>query len=338
VEPILNSQFLILLGGVVLRELVLGVDLGGTKILAGIADTNGIILEKKQVLTPAGAEPGQVLDVIIDCATELLKVCQVKEEEIKGIAVATPGPLSYPEGVVRNSPNLGWKRVNFKEELIQRIGRPIIVEKDTNMAAWGEYYFGRRRGCGDLLYITVSTGVGGGIICAGELYRGHIGGAGEVGHMVVETGGAICNCGRRGCLEALASGSAVSQRLEEMVKEGQGRGILACTTPGEHPGPPEVGMAARQGDEEARLLLAQVAEYLGVGIANLVNIFNPRAVILGGGMMLGLKDLLLEPIQNHVYEHVFSLNREDLVVECTTLGNDIVLYGCVAAVNKGGIE
>ncbi|HHV15474.1 MAG TPA: ROK family protein, partial [Gelria sp.] len=193
-----------------MRELVLGVDLGGTKILAGIADTNGIILEKKQVLTPAGAEPGQVLDVIIDYATELRKVCQVKEEEIKGIAVATPGPLSYPEGVVRNSPNLGWKRVNFKEELIQRIGRPIIVEKDTNMAAWGEYYFGRRRGCGDLLYITVSTGVGGGIICAGELYRGHIGGAGEVGHMVVETGGAICNCGRRGCLEALASGSAVS--------------------------------------------------------------------------------------------------------------------------------
>ena len=317
-----------------MRKLVIGVDLGGTKILAGIANTNGTILGKKRVLTPAGADPDQVLDVIIECIRELQRTCQVREEEIKGIAVATPGPLSFPDGVVRDSPNLGWERVNFKEELIRRIGKPVIVEKDTNMAALGEYYFGRQRGCGDLLYITVSTGVGGGIICDGKVYRGHLGGAGEIGHMVIETGGATCNCGCRGCLEALASGSAITGRLDEMVKQGQGQGVLACTTPGEAPGPRELGIATRQGDEEARLLLSQVAEYLGIGIANLVNIFNPRAVILGGGMMLGLKDLLLTPIQNYVYEHVFSLNREDLIVECTSLGDDIVLYGCVAAVLK----
>jgi glucokinase len=321
-----------------LRELVVGVDLGGTKILAGIADSNGTILGKKRVLTPVGADPDQVLDVIVDCITELLRVYQVKEEKIRGVAVASPGPLSFPEGVVRDSPNLGWERVNLKQELIRRIGRPVIVEKDTNMAVLGEYYFGRQRGCGDLLYITVSTGVGGGVVCAGELYRGHAGGASEIGHMVVEAGGLTCNCGRQGCLEALASGSAIARRLDEMVKQGQGLGILACTTPGEHPGPRELGMAARQGDKEARLLLSQVAEYLGIGIANLVNIFNPRAVILGGGMMLGLKDLLLEPVQNYVYKHIFSLNRDNLVVECTSLGDDVVLYGCVAAVLMRGNE
>lgn len=315
-----------------MRELVVGVDLGGTKILAGIADTSGNILGKKRVLTPAGANPDQVLDIIMDITTDLIKVCGVKEEEIRGIAVATPGPLSFPEGVVRNSPNLGWEWVNLKEELIWRTGRPVIVEKDTNMAVLGEYYFGRQRGCGNLLYVTVSTGVGGGVVCAGELYRGHGGGASEVGHMVVEAGGAACNCGRRGCLEALASGSAIARRLDMMIKQGQGQGILACTKPGEYPGPRELGMAARQGDKEARLLLSQVADYLGIGIANLVNIFNPRAVILGGGMMLGLKDLLLEPVRTYVYEHVFGLNREDLIIECTSLGDDIVLYGCVAAV------
>lgn len=313
---------------------MVGVDLGGTKILAGIADSNGNILGKKRLLTPVGADPDQVLDVIVDCITELLRVYQVKEEKIRGVAVASPGPLSFPEGVVRDSPNLGWERVNLKEELIRRIGRPVIVEKDTNMAVLGEYYFGRQRGCGDLLYITVSTGVGGGVVCAGELYRGHAGGASEIGHMVVEAGGLTCNCGRQGCLEALASGSAIARRLDEMVKHGQGQGILACTTPGEHPGPRELGMAARQGDKEARLLLSQVADYLGIGIANLVNIFNPQAIILGGGMMLGLKDLLLEPVQNYVYEHIFSLNRDNLVVECTSLGDDIVLYGCVAAVMR----
>ncbi|NLX01992.1 MAG: ROK family protein [Syntrophomonadaceae bacterium] len=317
-----------------MRELVVGVDLGGTKILAGIADSNGNILGKKRILTPVGADPDHVLDVIVDYITELLRVYQVQKEEIRGVAVATPGPLSFPEGVVRNSPNLGWQRVNLKQELIRRTGRPIIVEKDTNMAVLGEYYFGRQRGCGDLLYITVSTGVGGGVVCAGELYRGHAGGAGEIGHMVVEAGGVTCNCGRQGCLEALASGNAIARRLDEMVKQGQGQGILTCTTPGEHPGPRELGMAARQGDKEARLLLSQVTDYLGIGIANLVNIFNPQAIILGGGMMLGLKDLLLEPVQNYVYEHIFSLNRDNLVVECTSLGDDIVLYGCVAAVMR----
>jgi glucokinase len=321
-----------------LRKLVVGVDLGGTKILAGIADINGTILGKKRVLTPAGADPDQVLDVIIECATELLRVYQVQEEEIEGIAVATPGPLSFPEGIVRDSPNLDWEQVHFKEELMRRTGKRIIVEKDTNMAVLGEYYFGRQRGCGDLLYITVSTGIGGGIICAGEVYRGHLGSAGEFGHMVVETGGAVCNCGRRGCLEALASGSAIARRLEQMVEQGKGRGILNCAKPGEHPGPRELGIAVRQGDEEARLLLSQVTRYLGIGIANLVNIFNPRAIILGGGMMLGLKDLLLEPVRTYVYKHVFSLNREDLIIECTSLSDDIVLYGCVAAVlnNKNG--
>ena len=321
-----------------MRELVVGVDLGGTKILAGIADTNGNILEKKRVFTPVGADPDQVLDVIINCSTELLRVCRVREQEIKGIAVATPGPLSFPEGVVRNSPNLNWERVNFKEELIRRMGQSVIVEKDTNMAVLGEYYFGRQSECGDLLYITVSTGVGGGVICAGKLYRGHGGGAGEVGHMVVEAGGVVCNCGRRGCLEALASGSAIARRLDEMVKQGQGQCILACTAAGEQPGPRELGMAARQGDKEAILLLSQVAEYLGIGIANLVNIFNPRAVILGGGMMLGLRDLLLEPVQTYVNKNVFSLNRQDLLVECTSLGDDIVLYGCVAAILMRGNE
>lgn len=321
-----------------MRELVVGVDLGGTKILAGIIDTDGTILEKKRLLTPVGADPDQVLETIIDCVTELLGVCQVSQGEIRGIAVATPGPLSFPDGVIRNSPNLGWERVNFKEELIRRTGRPVIVEKDTNMAVLGEYHFGHQRGCGNLLYITVSTGIGGGIICNGKIYRGHIGGAGEIGHMVVESGGVVCNCGRRGCLEALASGSAITRRLSEMVKQGQGQGILACTTAGENPGPPELGTAARQGDEEARMLLSQVAGCLGIGIANLVNVFNPQAIILGGGMMLGLKDLLLQPIQTYVYKHVFGLNQEDLVVECTSLGDDIVLYGCVAAVLMRGNE
>lgn len=316
-----------------MRELVLAIDLGATKILFGIARKDGTILEKTRIFTPTGGDSNQVLNAIADGASELLQACGVGEEEISGVALATPGPLAFPEGVVRDSPNLGWRRVELKEELCQRLGCPVIVEKDTNMAVLGEYYYGRCAKSKELLYVTVSTGVGAGIVAAGRLYRGRIGGAGEIGHIVIEPGGVECKCGRRGCLEALISGAAIARQLDEMVKQGRGQGILACTAPGERPGPRELGMAARQGDRESSLLVAQVVEYLGIGIANLVNILNPEAIILGGGVMLGLKDLLLEPVQDYVYQNAFALNREDLVIECTELGDDIVLYGCIAAVN-----
>lgn len=317
-----------------MRELILGVDLGGTKILSGIAAKDGFILGKSRRLTPVGADPQQVIDTIIDDTAKLQEKSQVREEEITAVVIATPGPLAFPEGIVRDSPNLGWEWVDFKKELSQRFDRPVIVEKDTNMAVLGEYYFGRQRNCRELLYVTVSTGVGAGIITGGKLYRGGAGGAGEVGHMVVEAGGVECNCGRKGCLEALASGAAITRRLDKMLKQGRGQGILACTADGEKPGPRELGMAARRGDGEASLLIARVAEYLGIGLANLVNIFNPGAIILGGGMMLGLKDLLLELIRDYVYQHAFSLNREELIIECTELGEDVVLYGCIAAASE----
>jgi glucokinase len=318
-----------------LRELILGVDLGGTKILSGIAGRDGSILGKNRRFTPVGADPEQVIDTIIDDTAQLQKKCQVKEDEIMAVAVATPGPLAFPEGIVRDSPNLGWERVDLKRELSLRFHCPVIVEKDTNMAVLGEYYFGRQRNCRNLLYVTVSTGVGSGIISRGKLYRGGAGGAGEIGHMVVEAGGVKCNCGRQGCLEALVSGAAITSHLDAMLEQGRGQGILICTANGEKPGPRELGIAARHGDTEASLLIARVAEYLGIGLTNLVNIFNPEAIVLGGGMMLGLQDLLLEPIRNYVYKYAFSLNCEKLVIECTELGEDIVLYGCIAAASGG---
>jgi len=316
-----------------LREFVLAVDLGATKILLGIGPKDGTILSKKRLLTPSG-DPAQVLDAIVNGASQLMQDCGVSDKEITGIAVATPGPLAYPEGIVRDSPNLNWKRVELKKELSQRWGRPVIVEKDTNMAVLGEYYYGHYAKSNHLLYITVSTGIGGGIVANGQLYRGNIGGAGEVGHMVIDPGGRKCGCGRQGCLEALASGSAISQQLDEIINQGQGLAILACTPPGQKPSARELGIAAREGDREASLLIAKIAEYLGIGVANLVNIFSPGAVIFGGGVILGLKDLLLTPVRDYVYKNVFALNREELVIDCTELGNDIVLYGCLAAVNK----
>lgn len=316
-----------------MREVIIGVDLGATKILSGVGTEDGQILRKMKIPTPQGS-PSEVLDFIADNINYWIKTAEGEHDQIKGIAVAVPGPVSYPEAVIENSPNLVWQRVEIREELCRRLGRPVLIDKDTNLAALGEYYFGQQGRYADLLYLTVSTGIGGGIIIDDRLYHGHRGGGGEFGHMVVDAAGTECNCGRQGCLEALASGAAIARQLNAMIKEGKGLNIMACRSSSVL-GAPELGQAARQGDAEALVLIEELGKNLAIGITNLVNIFNPQIVVMGGGVMLGLEDLLLEPIKKYVGEKAFPMHRRDLIMENTKLGNDIGLYGCIAAIARG---
>jgi len=315
------------------REVIIGVDLGASKILSGIGTSDGQILQKTKQLTPHG-NASSVIDLIADNILEWIKIAEAQHDSVKGIAVAVPGPVTYPGAVIEDSPNLGWQRVEFKEELSRRLGRPVVVDKDTNLAALGEYHFGQDRKYAHLLYLTVSTGVGGGIIINDRLYHGWRGGGGEFGHMVIDASGPECSCGRRGCLEAVASGTAVTKQIEALIKAGRGQNIAACGC-GSAVGAPELGKAARKGDPEALKLIKELGQNLGIGIANLVHLFNPQIVVIGGGVMIGLGDLLLEPIKEYVGEKAFPLHRRDLIIETTTLGNDIGLYGCIAAIAHG---
>lgn len=316
-----------------MRDLIVGVDLGATKILTGLGTRSGQILRKVKINTPQD-KPEKVLEVIVENITSIIGTTDYEHDRIIGIAVAAPGPISYPAAVIEDSPNLGWKRIELREELTRRLKMPVLVDKDTNLAAWGEYHFSQKGQYPNLLYLTVSTGIGGGIIINDQLYHGHRGGGGEFGHMVINSTGPECNCGRQGCLEALASGTAIAKQLQELIKTGKGQNILACRT-GESLGAPELGRAARQGDPEALTIVEDLSRSLGIGIANLVNIFNPDIVVMGGGVMLGLQDLLLEPVKKYVGEKAFPLHRRDLIIEVTKLGNDIGLYGCFAAIVRG---
>jgi glucokinase len=315
-----------------LRELIVGVDLGATKILAGIGKENGEILQKIKIPTPQGNEK-KVIETIAELIETLISQAESENDRIKGIAVAAPGPISFPEAVIEDSPNLAWQRVELREELVGLLKRPVTVDKDTNLAAWGEYHFGQQGVYSNLLYITISTGIGGGIIINDRLYHGDRGGAGEIGHMVIDPNGPSCNCGRRGCLEALASGTAIARHLKDLIKKGGGQGMIAGQT-SSSVGAPELGKAARQGDPEALAMVDDLSQWIGIGIANLVNILNPHIVVLGGGVFIGLQDLLLEKVKKHVKENAFSLNRKDLIIEATKLGDDIGLYGCIAAIAK----
>lgn len=315
-----------------MRELVVGVDLGGTKILSGLVTREGRILKK--IKQPTHSERGtvDVLDRICISIKELLTNVGAVPDEIIGMAVGAPGPLYYPQGIISSTPNLRWINLDLKTELDRRLGRPVVVDNDANMAALGEYYFGRYQSCRNLLYMTVSTGIGGGIIIDGHIYRGSKGGAGEFGHMVVEPDGNICGCGRRGCLEAVASGSAIAGKARQLIEQGKGLAIQKLTPAKGMITAREVGEAARQGDLEARLIIDQVVEWLGLGISNLVNIFNPDVVVLGGGVALGLKDLLLEPVSTYVRTHIFALQGQSLQLVVSSLEEDAGLLGCAVSV------
>jgi glucokinase len=318
-----------------LRELVVGVDLGATKVLTGIATIQGNLLSKVKFSTDCKQKNAtEILDNISNSIDKIIKDNVTIRDRISGIIVATPGPLKYPEAIVMDSPNLGWGQVFLKEELSQRLGRPVIVDKDTNIAALGEYYFGQGCQYSQLLYITISTGIGGGIIINGRIHHGSNGGAGEFGHMVIKPDGPICRCGRRGCLEALASGTAIAREAVQLIKQEKGQGILACSK-GKKIEAREVGEAARKGDIKARTIILDAAEYIGIGVANLVNIFNPQIVVLGGGVAVGLEDLLLEPVREHVYKNVFALHKQNLKIEVSKLGNAVGLWGCIAVAARG---
>ncbi len=197
----------------------IGVDVGGTKIAAARVEPDGSLSRRFRADTRADEGPDGVIERICQGIEQVMG-----EEKVEGIGIACPGPLDARTGVVLSPPNLpGWDRIPLKDRLEERFGVPVRVENDANAAAWGEYLLGAGRGADPMVYITVSTGIGGGIVLDGRLYRGADTFAGEIGHTIVDPGGAPCSCGRRGCLEALASGTAIARAAAEAVRKGNRR-------------------------------------------------------------------------------------------------------------------
>lgn len=318
-------------GGV--SEVIIGVDLGGTKILAGLLTPEGRVLKTIKQPTPGTAGADEIMDRICASITELRAL--VSEcDQLAGIAVGAPGPLYYPEGIISTTPNLGWKNVNLKKGLTQRLHREVIVENDGNMAALAEAHYGQKGRYRHLLYLTISTGIGGGIIIDGKIYRGRDGGAGEFGHMVIDPRGPVCGCGRHGCFEAMASGTALAREANQLLRKGQGQKMKENAADPNALTARDVSRAASSGDPEALALVNQLAQCVGMGISNLISIFNPEIVVLGGGVALGMGDILLKPVTEYIKTHTFTLHSTALPVVLSPLNQYAGLLGCAIAVNR----
>lgn len=310
--------------------LYLGVDLGGTKIYTALAEGQGNILAELKVPTGPEREPRQVVQKIAATVREVLRQAGRPGKEVICLGIGAPGPLNPQTGEVYQAPNLGWLGVPLKEMLEGELAVPVKVDNDANLAALGEYTYGAGAHLGHLFYITVSTGVGGGIVLNGQILHGAGGGAGEVGHMKVQIGGPFCSCGRRGCLEALASGSAMASRARELAGRGGAEAILK-----EAGGVIEaidgaaISRAAFLGDPAAMEIIKYSGAALGMGVANIVNLLNPNVVVLGGGAMK-IGPMFWESMMKEVRSLTLEAALKDVKILPAALGDRSGLMGALA--------
>jgi glucokinase len=301
---------------------VIGVDVGATKLAAGVVSPEGEVQSKVRHLT--AYSPEQLLETIERAVSE------VREGyEVGAVCLTVPGNVLSAKNMVIFSPNLhAIEGIPLKDELEPRIGLPLTVENDNNAAAWGEFRYGAGSGAEHFVYVGLGTGIGGGIVIHGELLRGAQGSAGELGHVTIHPTGPRCACGNRGCLEAYSSGSAIHRRAHEVAAEHPASALGHLASERKVLGE-DVTRLAREGDEASLYVLEEAGRWLGIGLAGFVNIFNPEVIAVGGGVMEA-GDLILKSAREEVYLRARSPGRDLVQVRQATLGPDSGVLGAAA--------
>jgi glucokinase len=304
--------------------LACGIDVGGTKIAGAVVDVDGTILEESRVESPASdveAIEQAIAGLVADLRTR---------HAVERVGVGAAGYVDAGRARVLFAPNLAWRDLDLRAELEEHIDLPVVIENDANSAAWGEFAFGAGADVDDLLMVTVGTGVGGGLVLDGELYRGAFGVAAEIGHLRVVPDGHLCGCGKRGCLEQYASGSALVREARTAATGRSAQASWLLERAGGDPvgiTGPLITAAAQDGDPFAVELLASVARWLGAGIASLAAVLDPAAVVIGGGVSEA-GDLLLDPMraafESHLSGHGYRPVAE---IRLATLGNKAGVIG-----------
>ncbi len=279
----------------------IGVDIGGTKISLVLGTETGKILARREIATWTGAKTKACVKELVMNLRALILHSSIPPQKILGIGVGCPGAVNSSKGTLPRSPNLpGWAGLSLKDIFEKATGLPVCLANDANAAALGESFFGTGKNSKNFIYITVSTGIGGGIVINRELYEGSGFVAGEIGHSSIVPEGKKCACGKLGCLEAYASGTAIAGYYREGKKK---KGL----------GAKEVGLAARAGDKLAIESYRKAGYYLGIGIANLLNILNPEKVVIGGGVLKSAHKIfwatLMKSVKQHAWPEAFRTVR-----------------------------
>ena len=310
-----------------------GIDVGGTKIAAGLVDQDGAVVACRQTRAHSEREPAVVIAAIEDAFRALMACSPIGASDVVGVGVGFPGTINLPRGSILISSNLpAWDRVPLREILVERLGLPVVLDNDAHMCAVGEHRFGAGRGVRNMCYVCFSTGFGLGAIVEDRLVTGHTGSAGELSHVVIDPGGRPCTCGKRGCLMAYASGIAIARQVSERIAAGEETmlaGMLPCD--GRRVSGEQVAAAAAQGDRVAREVLQQAGYTFGLGLAMLVQLFNPELIVIGGGLTR-VGPLLMDEVARGLHENVQPELRDTVRLAPWQLEDNIGIIGAAAEV------
>ncbi len=305
----------------------IGIDVGGTNVKIALVDVKGKIVYSNSVPTRAEMGYEYTVNNIKQAIYDLLKETKLTTKDIEGIGFGFPGQVDYKAGIVRNAPNIpGWVEVPIAKLIEDEFKIPTRVDNDVRCAALGELNYGAGKGCENLICITVGTGIGSGLILNGKLVRGASNAAGEIGHIKLQmNGGPICGCGDTGCLEAFASGPSIVAMAEDYIKGGKSTKFREMAN-GSPITPYIVCEAAKAGDPVAQRIFTIMGEYIGIGLASVVNLLNPEKIIVGGGVA-DAGDILLKPMTEALKKRAMKIAGSAVEIVPAQLGNTAGVIG-----------
>ena len=325
------------------QRYIIGVDLGGTNVVAGAMPEDGsreIAMRSEPTRADQGAEAvvdriARMIDTVI---AETIAETSAKREDFAGVGIGSPGPLDRERGIVIVTPNLGWRNFPLRDEISKRVGLPASLDNDANCATLGEWWCGAAKGARHVIGITIGTGIGGGLILDGRLFHGASDVAGEIGHATIDSTGRRCKCGNYGCLEAYASGPAIAERAREALAGGEPSILPKLVNDDLNKITAQlVYDAAKKDDDVARQVVRETANFLGAGVANLLNIFNPDVVVIAGGVTQAGAPLF-DPLRAEVRRRAFRPAVEACKILPGTLRGSAGVVGAVATFKEQALD
>lgn len=310
-----------------MEKYVVGIDLGGTKICGAVVSTKGKKISMHTLPTMASEGEEAVLQRIFTVIDKVIEEAKIKIEDVVGIGIGSPGPLNAKEGTIITTPNLPFKNFQLVKPIVERYGVKTFLDNDANVAAIGEYMLGAGVGTTNMVYITVSTGIGGGAIINGKIYRGSSSNALEVGHTTVEKDGPRCNCGNYGCAEVVASGTAIGRQGREKVAEGVSTSLSQYDEITSY----EVFKEAEKGDKVSKEIIEKSMNYLGICVANVIASFDPEVVVIGGGVSKA-GAIVFDTVKDVVKKRCFKIMADSCSIVPAKLGTEAGVMGACSLV------
>ena len=311
-------------------QLLFGIDIGGTTIKIGLLDENLKVLCKTAVDNHNQIEPADMVENIALGCEKLLNDNDISPETVIAVGIGAPGPLDMVSGVIKSAPNLKkFKNTPVRDMISKRLGMPAVLENDANAACWGERVAGAGAGIDDMVFFTLGTGVGGGIISDGKIVHGASGEAAEIGHVIIYPGERLCGCGQKGCIEAHSSATAAAAMATEKIQAGEksslaeiynSNGAITCK---------DVFDASADGDKIAVEITETVARTLGIACVNVLHVTEPGRIVFGGGM-IAAGDVFLKRIQHYFDEYIWTMKKENVEICFASLGSDAGMIGAAA--------